>query len=110
MTKYSDTLAKVAEQVAALEKLEGYPKAPSFVGAACLPFVQADPLFGYTTKLSDVVDTKDGKADCDLDPALFVRHAGKSVVVDGKTVVIAPLPTKPAGAEQPKADAEPVVK
>ncbi len=93
MTKYSDSIVKVTEQVLALEKLEGYPLAPSFVGAACAPLVKLNPTFGYTTKLAEVVDTQDGKGDVELDERLFTKHAGKSAVVDGKTVVIAPPPT-----------------
>lgn len=93
--KYSDTPTKLTEQQAALAKLEGYPKAPSFVGTSCKALVQKDPSFGSTTAIAEVIDTLDGKGDLNIDPALFAKHAGKSAVVNGKTIVIAAPPVKP---------------
>lgn len=89
--KYSASIATLAEQIQSLEKLEGYPLAPSFVGAACQPLVDADPTFGLTTKMAELVDNGDGTAVAELDAEIVAKYADEPVKIDSEVLVEGPV-------------------
>jgi hypothetical protein len=91
--KYREADSKVREQVAALEKLEGFPKRAEHIGAefvrlGLVPAQYSPGAIGWTDKLADVVAVGGGDVECELPDELIAKHQGKSVVVDGKTVVV----------------------
>jgi hypothetical protein len=91
--KYREADAKVREQVAALEVAEGYPTRPERIGAefvrlGLVPAQYAPGAVGWTDKLADIVVLGGGDVECEVPDAILAKHAGKEVVVDGKTVKI----------------------
>lgn len=88
---YSDAIETVREQVKALEVLEGYPLAPVYVhpGARHLVPVEFKPgAPGWTTRMVEVIDDGQGKAEVELPLEVVERHRGKVVDLGGKPVII----------------------
>jgi hypothetical protein len=94
--KAHGTRSQLEEQVKALEQLEGYPKAPAFVGAVCasiVPKTFSPGAPGWSEKLAEIrdIDPADGGgAECVLPDDVVERHRGKSVTVNGRSVTIDP--------------------
>ncbi len=120
--RLSGPTATVTDQRDAISKLEGYPKAPTFIGSAIKHLVPATwdgtgptPL-GWTKHLcamSEDVDANGnplGTAKLDVPTPVAARQQGKSTTVNGRTVTVdlrgaADLPDQAQGGG--KADAAP---
>lgn len=74
--------------VTALERQEGYPKAPTFIGSACAGIVSRTvPGIGWSTALTDVPESA-GQVDVEIDDDVVDRHEGKTVNVDGTDITL----------------------
>lgn len=92
MKRLTVSLQTIADQRDALDRLEGYPKPPAFVGGALeelIPDEWYPGAPGWTEHLCDVQISEDGKsAWIDVPDAIVAQHDGASVDLDGRTVIV----------------------
>lgn len=74
--------------VTALERQEGYPAPPKFIGSACASVVSPTvPGIGWSTALTDVPDSA-GQVDVEIDDDVVDRWEGRTVNVDGTDITL----------------------
>jgi hypothetical protein len=79
------------EQLRALEKLEGYPLAPTHVGEKCRHLVSqtyVSGAVGWTNALTHIEVDEKGDAFFDVPDEVIDRQGGKRTSIDGKEVMI----------------------
>lgn len=105
---YRETDTKVREQIAAIEKLDGYPKRPEYIGlafvaAALVPEAYRAGAIGWTSKLVEPEVAGVGELTCDIPDSVIAKYTGQAVVVDGKTVTVSIVSKTAPTQTEPKA-------
>lgn len=100
MRRLSGARLAVQDQRDAIDRLEGLPRHPTFVGAAIGHLVPAtwdgtgDTPLGWTKHLCSMIEDVDangvplGTAKLDVPDAVAARQQGRSTVVNGRTVTV----------------------
>lgn len=95
MKRLSGTRAAVTDQRDAIDKLEGYPRAPTFVGSAIRHLVPAtwngagDTPLGWTKHLCSLEESADRTtATLDVPDDVATRRQGQQADVGGRTVTV----------------------
>jgi hypothetical protein len=105
VTRLSGQVDAVADQRDAISKLEGYPKAPTFIGSAIrnvVPQTYSEGALGWTAHLCPLVESEDGTtATLSVPDDAAMRLQGRSTTVSGRIVTVdlasADAPTEPTG-------------
>lgn len=92
MRRLTGSRALVTDQRDAIDKLEGMPLAPSFVGSAIrylVPATYSAGALGWTEHMCGLIVSNDGlTATLDVANDIAERHQGKAVNLDGRIVTV----------------------